>query len=222
MLVKKKVQRGSFIKDYGIGQGEGIEKFKSKMLNIYSGNFPVPKDDDISTVDHVLRYYETINLDIEGSKEILKTFDRVDRGFNVPSPSPEVIAAATAETEGVSNVVPSGAAGDLVQELDKIIAREEGEVGEVGQVGEGPVPSPAPVAQPREPVPSPAPIPQPQEPVPPQGPRPQPGEEIQGNISMLYINYNEYSQNTTKELKIAKDNLEKLNEELFKPPDCHG
>ena len=36
---------------------------------------------------------------------------------------------------------------------------------------------------------------------------------------MLYINYNEYSQNTTKELKIAKDNLEKLNEELFKPPD---
>ena len=76
---KKKVQRGSFIKDYGIGQGEGIEKFKSKMLNIYSGNFPVPKDDDISTVDHVLRYYETINLDIEGSKEILKTFDSVDK-----------------------------------------------------------------------------------------------------------------------------------------------
>ena len=55
------------------------------MLNIYSDNFPVPKDDGISTVDHVLRYYETINLDISLEK-ILETFDSVHRGFKVPSP----------------------------------------------------------------------------------------------------------------------------------------
>ena len=103
------------------------------MLNIYSDNFPVPKDDDISTVDHVLRYYETINLDIEGSKKILETFDSVHRGFKVPSPSQEAIAAATARTEGVSNVVPSGSAGDLVRILDD-----------------------SNPAQPQEPVPSPA------------------------------------------------------------------
>lgn len=145
----KTVQKGSYIEEYGIGQGEGIKKFKSEMLNIFSGNFPVPKDDDIFTVDDVLRYYETINLDIEGGKKILDTFDRLDRDFKVPSPRPEEIAAATAETEGVSNVVPSGTAGNLVQELDEIIARE---VGEVGEVEQGPVPSPAP-----------APIPQPQE-----------------------------------------------------------
>jgi len=168
---EKTVQKGSFIEKYGIGQGEGIEKFKSGMLKIFSGNIPLPKDGshDIFTVDDVLRYYETINLDIEGSKKILKTFDSVDRGFKVPSPSAEAIAAATAETEGVSNVVPSGTAGNLVQGLNKKIA-EEGEE-EEGE-GDEPVPSPAP-----------APMPPPQEPVPPQGPRPQPGEQdIQENV----------------------------------------
>ena len=64
MLVKTR-SKGSFI-GYGIRQGDGMKIYK--MLNIYSDNFPVPKDDDISTVDHVLRYCQTINLDIEGSK----------------------------------------------------------------------------------------------------------------------------------------------------------
>lgn len=431
----KTVEKGSYIDEYGILQGKGIEKFKSEMLNIFSGNFPVPKDDDIFTVDDVLRYYETINLDIEGSKKILDTFDSVDRVFEIPSPLPEEIAAATAKTEGVSNVVPSGAAGDLVRILDdknsgkvgqdqgfivsdifyenegiinmnmdkpdetfksynyskglkdetiyihikkkdgsnitdedvkKILSgyymtneekklpgeepqqtnktnnillnitnpenltdtgstggkragddiflenderykglfklnlsfnnnaikeflslqvKDEGgnvistlgkeiddgkaslnlsftirgssnelllkfsilvenkennegtlvnypsvdaylveKFGEVEQPQE-PVPSPAPITPP-QPVPSPAPIPQPQGPMPPQpqgpvpsqGPRPQPGKEIQENITIYSIKGEDYNKYKTIELEIAKDNLEKLNEELAKPP----
>ena len=192
------------------------------MLNIYSDNFPVPKDDDISTVDHVLRYYETINLDIEGSKKILETFDSVHRGFKVPSPSQEAIAAATARTEGVSNVVPSGSAGDLVRILDDSNPAQPQE----------PVPSPAPAPmppqpqepspapmppQPQEPVPSPTPMP-PQEPVPSQGPRPQPDEEIQENISIYEIDDGEHYDNYTTEVKIAGEQLKKLNIELGKPP----
>ena len=134
----KTVQKGIFIKEYGIGQGKGIEKFKSEMLNIFSGNnpLPIPKDDNIITVDDVLRYYETINLDIEGSKKILDTFDRVDRGFEIPSPLPEEIAAATAKTQAVSKVVPSGSAGEFVKQLDEKIAKE------------GPLPSPSPAPMP--------------------------------------------------------------------------
>ena len=58
----------------------------------------------------------------------------------------------------------------------------------------------------------------PQEPVPSQGPRPQPDEEIQENISIYEIDDGEHYDNYTTEVKIAGEQLKKLNIELGKPP----
>ena len=83
----KGVEKGGYISLYGLKEAQKIDKFKAEGLKTYNGTNQEKKDDKISTIVHVLKYYEIINEDIQGSQEIFNTFDKIDRNFSIPSPT---------------------------------------------------------------------------------------------------------------------------------------
>ena len=69
------VERKGQIERYGLYGAREIENFKSEGINVFEGNDPKRKDVGGFTIDHVLRYYEMIDMDIEGSQKMVDMFD---------------------------------------------------------------------------------------------------------------------------------------------------
>ena len=196
------VERKGQIDSYGLYRAHETGRFKSEGIKVFTGNVEELKD--VSKIDDVLRYYEMINIDIEGSQEMVNMFD-------------------SRALQGTPNEEPSENIREFLDEIDEmpLNLKLEGQGG-LKEPAPSPAAAPAPIPNPTQPAaapaeapspaPSPAPIPTPQE-----RPPPQPG--TQENISIYEIpRDNEYYENYTEELKIAAEQLNKFNEELTKPP----
>lgn len=91
------VERAGQIDRYSLYGAREIEKFKSKGIKVFTGNVQESKDVGEFTIDDVLKYYEMIDMDIEGSQDMVEMFDITPYYFKVPSPRASDVAEALRE-----------------------------------------------------------------------------------------------------------------------------
>ena len=132
----KEVEKGGYISLYSLKEAQKIDKFKAEGLKTYNGTNQEKKDDKVFTIFDVLKYYEIINEDIQGSQEIFNTFDKIDRKFSIPSPTvPEQEAVLSSNPELSPNAL------GLITQIQEPEPEEP-------EPAPSPAPSPAPAPAP--------------------------------------------------------------------------